>query len=115
MLDENQLTEEIIQETLPWKKRRSLTVWVYTMRPLRQLRKFGLVHHVSKKMKYVVIYMDDVDIPKNKEAIESLHFVRKVDVSYRPDVSTTYSKNEDADDGFEVQELGTTIKLAEIV
>ncbi|MGX7030967.1 YlbG family protein [Vagococcus zengguangii] len=109
------VTEAAVQETLPWKKRRSLTVWVYTMRPLRQLRKFGLVQHISKKMKYVVIYMDEVDIEKNSEAIEKLHFVRRVDKSYRPDVATTYSKTDVQDDGFEVEELGTTIKLAEPV
>lgn len=114
LLNEEQI-EEVVQETLPWKKRRSLTVWVYTLRPLRQLRKFGLVHYISKKMKYVVIYMDEVDIEKNIEAIEKLHFVRHVDCSYRPDVATTYSKTEVQDDGFEVEELGTTIKLAEPV
>ena len=115
MLDEKLVSEEITQETIPWKKRRSLTVWVYSLRPLRQLRKYGLIHHVSKKMKYVVIYMDEVDIEKNTALISSLHFVRQVERSYRPDVATTYSKADMQDDGYEVEELGTTIKLAEPV
>ena len=41
------------------QERRCLIVWVYTLKPLKQLRRYGLIHYVSRKMKYVVIYMNE--------------------------------------------------------
>ncbi len=98
------------------QERRCLIVWVYTLKPLKQLRRYGLIHYVSRKMKYVVIYM-------NEENIDQLHFVRSVDKSYRPDVEMNFAEKigtkaayqEQEDDGYVVEELSTEIRLAENV
>ena len=40
-------------------KRRGLIVWVYSLKQLKNLKKFGLLHYVSRKMKYVVLYLNE--------------------------------------------------------
>ena len=44
------------------QKRRGLIVWVYSLRQLKNLRRFGLIHFVSSKMKYVVLYVNEEDV-----------------------------------------------------
>ena len=34
-------------------KRRGLIVWVYSLKQLKNLKKFGLLHYVSRRMKYL--------------------------------------------------------------
>ena len=72
--------------------RRSLIVWVYNLRQLKTLKKFGPIAYVSRKMKYVIIYMDESAIEQAKGALEKLHFVKSVDLSYRPDVSMEFGE-----------------------
>lgn len=74
------------------QERRCLIVWVYTLKPLKQLRRYGLIHYVSRKMKYVVIYMNEENIESNMEKINQLHFVRSVDKSYRPDIEMNFAE-----------------------
>lgn len=48
------------------------------------LRKFGNVHYVSKRLKYVVLYCDMDQIEKTMDKISSYSFVKKVVPSYKP-------------------------------
>lgn len=104
-------------------KRRGLVVWVYSLRQLKNLKRFGLVHYVSRKMKYVVIYLNEDDFAETMQKIEKLHFVRSVDPSYRPDIEMNFADKIGTraayqmpeDDGFDVEEINTTIRLAENV
>ncbi len=70
--------------------RQGVAVWLHSLKYARQLRKFGNVHYVSKKLKYVVFYCDVEDIDKTVEKLESLHFVKEVSVSMRPFIKTEY-------------------------
>ena len=104
------------------KKRRGLIVWVYSLRQLKNLRRFGFVHYVSRKMKYVVMYLNEEDYEMKKNKIEQFHFVRQVEPSYRPDVEMNFAEKigtdaayQVSDDGFDVEEKNTTIRLAENV
>ncbi|MDH6364226.1 uncharacterized protein YlbG (UPF0298 family) [Enterococcus sp. PF1-24] len=100
--------------------RRSLVVWVYSLKQLKNLRRFGLIQYVSRKMKYVVIYMKESEIELAEEKIRKLHFVRSVERSYRPDVEMNFADKigtkaayQVNDEGFDVEELNTEIRLAE--
>ncbi|GEK28436.1 YlbG family protein [Furfurilactobacillus siliginis] len=75
-------------ETLPLTvaPRRALHVYVRNLRQVRQLRRFGEVDYVSKKLHYVVIYMNEEDVATNRQALNKLPFVRRVVDSARPDV-----------------------------
>lgn len=71
-------------------KRQGLAVWLHSLKNVRQLKKFGNIHYVSKKMKYVILYCDQGEIDPVVQRLESLQFVKKVEVSMRPFVSTEY-------------------------
>lgn len=72
------------------KSRVGIVVWVYNMHSIRQLRRYGLIYYSSKKMKYVYLYVDQDAAEKTKAALEKLHFVRKVELSHRPELITEF-------------------------
>ncbi|MBO0431711.1 YlbG family protein [Enterococcus sp. DIV0660C] len=99
-------------------KRRGIIVWVYSLKQLKNLKKFGLLHYVSRRMKYVVLYLNEETFEQTQERIKKLHFVRRVEPSYRPDIEMNFaekigSKDAIKEDGFEIEELSTEIRLAE--
>lgn len=101
-------------------KRRGLIVWVYSLKQLKNLKKFGLLHYVSRKMKYVVLYLSEETFEQTEERIKKLHFVRRVERSYRPDVEMNFaekigSKQKVKEEGFEIEEINTKIRLADHV
>lgn len=65
------------------KERISLSVWLYSLKQVRQLRRYGMIYHISKRMKYVVLYLDEAQLESTVKALNELRFVRKVDVSPR--------------------------------
>ena len=103
-------------------KRRGLIVFVYSLKQLKSLRRYGIVYYASRKMKYVVLYVDEGDVEEAVEKSEGLHFVRSVEKSYRPDVAMTFAerigkkdayKVKDDDELDEIEESQTKIRLAE--
>lgn len=102
--------------------RRGLVVWVYSLKQLKNLKRYGFVYYVSRKMKYVYLYLDEARYEENLAKIQKLHFVRSVEPSYRPDVEMNFADKigtkaayQEVDEGFEVEELSTRIRLAENV
>lgn len=102
--------------------RRGIIVWVYSLRQLKSLKRFGLVHYISKKSKYVCLYVNEEKVEEVIKKIEKLHFVRHVEPSYRPDIEMNFAERigtkkayQVDDDGYEVEELNTTIRLADEV
>lgn len=74
------------------KQRQELVVWLYSMRQVRQLRRFGSVLYTSRQMKYVLIYVDAVDAKDIAEHIERLRFVRSVEMSHRAELNPEAGK-----------------------
>lgn len=72
-------------------KRRGVIVWVYTLRQVKNLKRYGYIHYVSNKLKYVLLYMNDEEVESAVDRLSSLHFVRKIEISYRPDIDMTFS------------------------
>ncbi|MCT3584590.1 YlbG family protein, partial [Levilactobacillus brevis] len=44
--------------------RQSLIVYTYSLKQTRQLKRYGTVMYVSKKMRYVVLYVNREDVTK---------------------------------------------------
>lgn len=65
-------------------QRQGIIVWLYTLKQAKMLRKFGNVHFVSKKLKYVVLYCNQDEIETLTEKLQSYSFVKKVEPSYKP-------------------------------
>lgn len=105
------------------QKRRGIIVWVYSLKQLKTLKRYGLVHFVSRKMKYVVLYVNEETVEEVEEKLQALHFVRQVERSYRPDIEMNFADRIGTkaayqvkdDDELDVVEANTKIRLAETV
>lgn len=72
------------------QKRRGIIVWLTSLKYAKQLRKLGNVIYVSKKMKYAVVYTNEEMVERTISHLESLYFVKKVDISVKPELKTEY-------------------------
>lgn len=90
-----------------WKKRTALSVWLYTNRHVNKLKRFGSIHYVSRKMNYVVLYIDLEDKAETIAKISQFHFVKKIDESHRPEMSMDFQKSLE-DYGRSIEENGET-------
>ncbi|MCY9807516.1 YlbG family protein [Lentilactobacillus senioris] len=59
-------------------KRCGLVVYVHTPRHLKELRKYGTIYYFSRKMRYVVMYVDKENKAQIAEEIGELGFVKQV-------------------------------------
>ncbi|MBU8907137.1 YlbG family protein [Desertibacillus haloalkaliphilus] len=74
--------------------RQGLAVWLHSLKYARQLRRYGNVHYVSKKMKYVILYCNAETIDDTVERLESNHYVKSVKKSMRPFIKTEYQNSQ---------------------
>lgn len=65
-------------------QRQGLIVWLNSIKQAKMLRKFGNVHYVSKRLKYVVLYCNQKEIEELAAKLTSFSFVKKVEPSYKP-------------------------------
>lgn len=73
--------------------RQGIIVWLHSLKQIKQLRRFGNIHYVSKKLKYVVIYMDMDSVDGTIDKIKSLSFVKRVEPSYKPFLKTEFENS----------------------
>lgn len=71
-------------------ERQGLIVWLHNLKLAKNLRKYGNIHYISKRLKYVVLYcnMDECETVMNK--IKNLTYVKRVEPSYRPFLKTDF-------------------------
>ncbi|WP_026692153.1 YlbG family protein [Peribacillus kribbensis] len=73
--------------------RQSIIIWMHSLKQVKMLRRFGNIHYVSKKLKYVVLYADMEDVPAISEKLQSYSFVKKVELSYKPFLKVEYENS----------------------
>ena len=73
-----------------FKDRTGLIVRVSNKRNVKRLMKYGLLHYVSKKMSYVILYVDSNDVENIMERIRKENFVSSVERSHLKDLPITY-------------------------
>lgn len=73
-----------------FKHRVGLIVWLYTPKYINKLKQYGMLHYVSRKLKYAVLYVDDNSIESTQEKLKKLHFVRSVEISYYNELTYEY-------------------------
>lgn len=71
--------------------RRALIVYINGSRVIKALRKYGLIRYISKRMHYVVLYINRDQTDQIEEKINHLRAVRKVVPSPRPEVDPLLS------------------------
>lgn len=74
-------------------KRLGLAVWVKNTKTARNLRRFGSIHYISRRLKYVSMYVDADNFDETMRRIQKLHFVKKVEPSYRHLIPTNYDNS----------------------
>ncbi|MDO1605305.1 YlbG family protein [Lactobacillus sp. YT155] len=70
--------------------RKGLIVWMYSLRGQKELKKFGNIYYISKRMKYAVMYVDMKDLDKAVDKISRMKFVKKVEFSYRDEIDMDF-------------------------
>ncbi|QMU07466.1 YlbG family protein [Levilactobacillus suantsaii] len=71
--------------------RQSLIVYTYSLKQTRQLKRYGTVMYVSKKMRYVVLYVDQDQVTDLVDQLQHLRFVKRVVPSDRPKIKETFN------------------------
>jgi uncharacterized protein YlbG (UPF0298 family) len=84
------------------QQRIGFIVWVTDTKAARNLERFGNVHYISKKLKYVVIYMDRDKSAQLLERMTKLPYIKKVEPSLRHEIPTEFSSSKDKAKAFSV-------------
>ncbi|KYG89394.1 YlbG family protein [Metasolibacillus sp. FSL H7-0170] len=71
-------------------ERQGLIVYVNQLKHAKSLRKYGHVHYISRRLKYVVMYCQREDIELVKNKLQRLPFVKDVVESFRPFLKTEF-------------------------
>ncbi len=71
-------------------ERQALVVWLYTLKQVKNIRKYGHVHFISNRLRYVILYVNRDEQDEIIEKLNNLHFVQKVEGSYRDDIDMTW-------------------------
>lgn len=71
-------------------KRQGLIVWFQHKRNIKQIKRFGHLIYVSKRMRYAVIYVDQEEVEEIEQSMDKLSYVIKVDRSYKPFIKMDY-------------------------
>lgn len=87
--------------------RQGLIVYINNFHVLRRIRHYGHIMYVSRKMHYVVVYVNQKDIDHIEAELIKLHNVTKIDRSQWPNIDPNvlsleatgvYKKNDEDND-----------------
>ena len=70
--------------------RQGIIVYVNQLKHAKSLRKYGHVHFISRKLKYVVMYCNQTDVEGTLQKLQRLPFVKGVEESFRPFLKTEF-------------------------
>ncbi|MGA9174794.1 MAG: YlbG family protein [Thermoactinomyces sp.] len=73
-------------------ERLGLAVWVKDLKAARSLGRMGNIHYISKRLKYVYLYVDGKTADQVIHRIEKLPFVKRVERSQRMNISFDFSR-----------------------
>lgn len=60
------------------QSRTSLVVYVSSLRQVRQLKRYGHLEYVSKRMRYAIIYVNEDQAKETIGRLKQLHFVKRI-------------------------------------
>lgn len=73
-------------------KRAGLIIWVNDTKAAKNLERFGNLQYISQRMKYVLLYVNQEEVKGKTSYIEKLHFVKKVERSYRSEIRMDFNQ-----------------------
>lgn len=75
------------------QQRVGLIVWINDAKSAKNLDRFGNIHYISKKLNYVVIYVEGEQVKDITSRMVKLPFVKKVEPSLRAEIPTEYNSS----------------------
>lgn len=72
-------------------KRLGVAIWLKHPRMAKNLRKYGSIHYISKRLNYVSMYVDAAEINEVIRVMERLPFVTRVERSHRHEIPVEYN------------------------
>lgn len=76
-------------------KRQGLIVWFQHMKNIKQIKRYGHLISVSRKLRYAVVYVDQDKVKEKANQLERLPFVSRVDFSYKPFIKREFDQAKD--------------------
>lgn len=73
-----------------FENRIGLVVWLKSKRNVKRLMNFGVLHYVSSKLDYALLYVDEKNIDRIIDHIQKENYVKRVEKSFLRDLPTTY-------------------------
>jgi|SRR5699024_518257 len=73
-----------------FENRTGLIIWLHSKRNVKRLMNFGVLHYVSKKMNYAIIYVTTDNLEKILERLKNENYVKSVEVSQLRDLPISY-------------------------
>lgn len=70
--------------------RQGIIVWFQHRKNIKQIRRFGNLIYVSKKMRYAVLYVNQEEVEATIENMSKLSFISQIDVSHKPFLKTDF-------------------------
>ncbi|MFX3622477.1 MAG: YlbG family protein [Ectobacillus sp.] len=74
-------------------QRQGIIIYLHSLKQAKLLRKYGNIHYISRRFKYVVLYCDMNQAEALKEKLNNLPFVKQVELSYRPFLKTEFENS----------------------
>ncbi|WP_078547347.1 YlbG family protein [Litchfieldia alkalitelluris] len=74
-------------------QRQGIIVYLHSLKHIKSMRRFGNIHYVSKRLKYMVIYNDMENIESIINKLNSLPYVKQVEPSYKPFLKLEYENS----------------------
>ena len=68
-----------------------IIVWINNLNKVYLLKKYGFIYYVSKKMKYVYLYVNLSKLKDTVYHLKKLKFVCRVQISKKSQLNTNYS------------------------
>ena len=66
-----------------FSERLAYIVWIRDLKAAGNLEKYGTIHYVSRRMFYVVMYVNADEAERIMKTVRGLPYVRQVERSYR--------------------------------
>lgn len=76
-------------------ERAGLIIWTRDLKSTKAFEKYGNVHYFSRKMQYVVLYVNAAEVDQIAAQLEKLPFVKRIERSLRGEIPTEFSKTMD--------------------
>ena len=74
-------------------ERTGYIVWYSDWKAARGLDKYGVLHYMSRKMNYAVLYLGAESAEETLRHLQKLPYVKKIERSYRNEIKTEYERN----------------------